>query len=74
MKSASRKEFAFTARENQQEQPPSKPKSTTKKSLISTQYKENRKLSGAITAKTASLAIPTLDLKEIKKAMDNFKD
>ena len=35
---------------------------------MSTVYKENRK-SGA-----AALAIPTLDLKEIKKAMASFND
>ena len=37
---------------------------------MSTQFKENKK-SGAAAA---ALAIPTLDLKEIKKAMENFKE
>ena len=37
---------------------------------MSTQFKENRKSRVAATA----LAIPTLDLKEIKKVMENFKD
>jgi hypothetical protein len=44
--------------------------STSKKNLMSTQFKENRKSGVEATA----LAIPTLDLKEIKKVMENFKD